>query len=126
MADKIRIEGLRETARSLKQVEDGLQKELRQILKKGSEMVAGRGRAAWPRRTGRMGSKIKARATQREASIVLNHPGAGAVDFGGYPGRRDFVPEGRYLYPEFKAAKPELERQLEGEINSLIRRAGLD
>ncbi len=126
--DAIRIDGLRELSKSLRLVEDGLQKEITGVFKRAAEKVADEARRRVPVRSGRLRDSIRPYATQRAAGVRMGKarvPYAGPVEFGGYPKARPFVAEGRYIYPAFTSMIPQVRRQVEDELADLVRQAGL-
>ncbi len=127
-ADAIRIDGLRDLARSLKAVQDGLQKEIPRVLKPIAEGVASKARGRIRSRSGKLAGSIRPFATQRAAGVRMGKKGveyAGPNEFGGYPAGREFIPEGRAIYPTFKDEAPKVERQVVDALEGLIRKAGL-
>lgn len=135
MADAtiIKIDGLREFQRALKQAEDGLQKELRLMFNDVVTVVADSARAMVPHSSGAAAASIKPQSTQRMGQIKAG--GAKApyyawLDFGGRVGRhksvhRDFLKSGRYLYPSYSKHKGEIEQKLVEGLTELLRKSGL-
>lgn len=124
----IRIDGLNELRRDLRKVEAGLPKEVAAVFGRAAEKVAGKVRAALPRRSGRAAGSVKAARAQKGAIVRAGGakvPYYGPLDFGGYPKGRPFVPEGRYLYPVAEDEGPRAAGQIEDELKALIRKAGL-
>ena len=123
MSEFVGVEGLKEFKRDLKRIDADLPKELRKRLKAISEAVVVTVRASVPRMTGAAQASLKPRAGQDWAGI--SYPRGGKqwrgvkapyypwLDFGGAVGRgkgitRPRIDGGRYLYPEVKAARPEI------------------
>jgi hypothetical protein len=67
------------------------------------EPVANALRTALPHRTGALASSVRVARSRTGASIREGNEDdvlyAGPVDFGGYPGERPYLPNGRYLFP---------------------------
>ncbi len=126
--DAIRIDGLRELSRALKNVEDGLQKEINGIFRQAADKVARIARGRIKSRTGKLAGSLQPFGTQRAAGVRMgrkNVPYAGPYEFGGYPDARPFIAEGRAIYPTFKAMAGTIQEQVEDELADLIRSAGL-
>lgn len=127
-SDAVRIDGLRELSRSLKQVEAGLQKEIAGVFKKAADKVAGKARGRIKSKSGRLAASIRPYGTQRAAGVRMGKkavPYAGVYEFGGYPAGRPFVKEGRAIYPTFKAEAENVRRDVAEGLADLIQKAGL-
>lgn len=130
----IEISGLREFQASLRRMDADLPKQLRIALNKASDLVIEKARPLIPVRSGRAANSLKARSSQREASIAAGGKRAPYypwLDFGGRVGRhksvaRPFFKEGRYIYPSLRRSRPEIEATLEKAIRSLAHDAGLE
>jgi hypothetical protein len=74
------------------------------------EPIAAALRGAYPQRTGRLAGSVKVTKSRTGAAVRVGTkarvPYAGPVDFGGYPGDRPYLSDGRYLYPTAKAMMP--------------------
>lgn len=124
----IGIEGLTELRRQLKQVEGQLPKELATMFQGVAEKVAVKVRGKINSRSGRAASSVKASKSQRGAIVRAGGKKVvywGPLDFGGYPGDREFIPEGRYLYPTAEEEGPNAVDDVERGLRSLILKAGL-
>lgn len=127
MPDRVVVEGLPALRRALKRVEGGLQREIGGVFREAARQVVGR--IDLPQLTGRLAGSVRPYGTQREAGVRVGGarvPYAGPVEFGGYPGSRPFVREGRYIFPAFDAAKGDVVESAERGLRDLIRRADLD
>lgn len=134
VGDSIRIDGLRDLQKALRQIDGESQKELRVVLNKAAKIVAEAAAVRIPRRSGRAAASIKPRSGQREASVQ----GGGArvkyygwLDFGGSVGRnnsvkRPFLRDGRYMYPAYRDRKATVQEELERSLTGLVRKAGLE
>ncbi len=124
----IRIDGLDQLRRRLKQVDSNLPKELALIFNRSAEGVAAKVRAKINSKSGRAAKHVKAAKTQKGAVVRAGGksvPYFGPLDFGGYPKGRPFLPEGRYLYPTAEQEGPKAVREVEDGMRDLIRKAGL-
>ncbi len=123
----IRIDGLRELRRQLNAVEKGLSKELADIFQPIAEKVAAKVRGKINSQTGKAAGTVKAAKAQKGAIVRAGGriPYWGPLDFGGYPGRREFVTEGRYLYPTAEEEGPKAVDDIERGLATLIAKHGL-
>jgi hypothetical protein len=132
--DTIKIHGLRELQRALKQIDGEAQKKLRVVFNDVAQLVADDAKRRVPARTGAARKSIKPRSGQREAVVQAGSrrvPYYGWLDFGGKVGvrrniRRRFISEGRYLYPALTAKRGLVQRRLDESIRELARLAGLE
>jgi hypothetical protein len=72
--------------------------------------VAEQVRGEYPSISGDLVATVRVTATRSGAAVRVGRakvPYAGAVDFGGYPGDREFITSGRYLYPAAEALASE-------------------
>jgi len=133
VSDPIRIRGLREFQRGLRELDKGLPKSLRLALNDAANVIVDDARPQVPRRSGRAAGSIKARSTRTLARVV----GGGSrapyypwLDFGGRVGRnrsvrRPFLKEGRYIYASYDRRKSEFGEKLEANLLGVARKAGL-
>jgi len=133
MADPIRIKGLREFQRNLRNMDRDLPKLLRLALNDAADVVVDAAVPRVPRRTGRAAASLKAKSTQRTSRVA---GGSGRapyypwLDFGGRVGRkhsvvRPFFKRGRYLYRAYDDTHDEVERVLRTRLIELAVGAGL-
>lgn len=133
MPEVVRIEGLKELQGRLRKLDGQSQKQLRLVLNEAADIVVTHARPLVPRRTGRAAASIKARSQQRKAIVKAGGsrvPYYAWLDFGGAVGRknsirRDFLKDGRYLYPTLSDRRGEIQDKMEQGLNELIRKAGL-
>jgi hypothetical protein len=132
--DPIKIKGLVEFQRALKEIEDGAQKQLRVVFNAVAETVAGGARRRVPSKTGKARGSVKVASSQREAIVkaggarVSYYPW---LDFGGRVGihksvSRPFVQTGRYLYPSYDASRAGIGQAVEEGLVDLVRSSGLE
>lgn len=137
MADKsvrVEIRGGRELARAFKQLETGLDKELRLAFKEIARFVANRAASKVERLTGRAAASLKPRATSSGAGIAFGGSAAEHypwLDFGGRVGRnrsivREIVPGGRYVYPTIGESKEEIGQMADDAIRTVAKRADFE
>lgn len=138
--DPIKIDGLREFQKALKDMDGETQKKLKGVLDAAALAVVGGASRRVPARTGRARASLRARSSQREGRVMggsAKVPYYGFLDFGnvvgggrGSVGRKDavprrFVPEGRYMYPAFHANRDSIYKALQQSIVKLAEEAGL-
>ncbi|HVV37584.1 MAG TPA: hypothetical protein VHC63_13325 [Acidimicrobiales bacterium] len=132
-AHGIGVVGLIEVQRALRQVSDELPRELRQLHKRVSEIVARNAQGRAPELSGRLRASLVARAEQRGASIKgggARVPYYGFIDFGGRVGRnksveRPFIREGRIIFPAIVATRDEALETYDEGMADLLDRAHL-
>lgn len=132
--ETIKIDGLREFQKALRDMDRDLPKQLRIALNSASELVINYAKPKVPKRSGRAAGSLKVRSSQKAARIAAG--GARApyypfLDFGGSVGpskgvHRPFYTEGRYIYPGLKANKDKITQQLEVALTELAKGAGLE
>lgn len=137
MADnkvKVEIRGLRELKSAFRQVETALPKRLAAEFKEVAQMVVNLIQPKVPHISGRAAGSIKARGSQRGASIAFGGSAAPYypwLDFGGRVGRqkatvRPFLKEGRYVYPTIKQHSQEIEKAADDAVAKVAREAGFE
>lgn len=143
MKTGLKVEGLKEFQRSLKELDSDLPKVLRMAFNEASEMVADDARGRVPRRSGKARGSIKASSTRTMARIK----GGGArapyypwLDFGGQignksgrnrgrRGKRPWLGEhGRYLFKSYVKFRDsgELADATSDALIKVAKTAGLD
>lgn len=141
-ADKpIRVEGLKDLQRSLKDLDGESQKQLRLVLNDAAEVVASGARRLVPSVSGRARKSIRASSSQRAAVVKAGGAKAkyyGFLDFGGTVGKghvsgkgggaikRTQIKEGRYLYPTFSRRRTWIYDRLAKGLEEAIQNSGLD
>lgn len=134
MTEPIRVEGLAEFRRNLKQLNSDLPKALRLALNQAADIVVSDARPRVPKRTGRAAASIRARSTQTAVRVaggsarVAYYPW---LDFGGRVGRnksvrRAFLKEGRYIYRSYFDNTEKFAEVLEAALLDVARQAGVE
>lgn len=134
MRPRIEVEGVREFQRSLRQMDAGLAKQLRVVFNDAAEIVVTHARPKVARRTGAAAASIKVRSSQREARLAAGGrkaPYYPWLDFGGAVGpgksvKRDFVTEGRYIYPTVREQNVAIQQAMSDGLTRLATDAGLE
>jgi len=135
MTEAVKIEGLREFKRALKDVDSGLPKALRLAFNDAADVVVSDAKPRVARRSGRAAGTVRAKSTQTKARVS----GGGArapyypwLDFGGSVGRnrsvkRPFIGKtGRYIYKAFFSRRSDFVDGLEEQLHDLARKSGLE
>jgi hypothetical protein len=132
--DPIKITGLREFQKALKDLDGESQKQLKVVLDDVARGVAAGAARRVPMRTGRARASLRAQSSQREAKVVGGSrkvPYYAWLDFGGRVGKkksvsRPFVTSGRYIYPTIGASRQSIAEALADGLGQLIEKAGLE
>lgn len=136
--DIIRIEGLVQLQRQLKELDGESQKELRVLFNEVAEYVAAGARLRATVKSGKLRGSIRVLSGQRQA-IVAGGSGRvkyfGFIDYGGKAGPRSgqgaqkhgraFIPRGRILYAAFDARRNAVQEMLNVKFAAFLRRKGL-
>jgi len=133
VVEPIRINGLRDFQKALKDMDGEAQKQLRVVLNSAADTIAAGAARRVPRRTGRAAGALRAQSSQREAKVIGGSgraPYYGWLDFGGRVGighsvSRPFVRSGRYMYPTYAANTDTIHKALAEGLADLARHAGL-
>ena len=123
--EAIRVHGLNEFRRNLRELDRALPKSLRIAFNEAADGVVQAARRQMPHRTGRAASSVRAVSTQTSVRVregSARAPYTPWLDFGGSVGRKDsvhrpFFKDGRYLYPSY------FRRRDSGEIQNDMQRA---
>ncbi|MET7989854.1 hypothetical protein ABZU76_02985 [Amycolatopsis sp. NPDC005232] len=137
MADAIRIEGLREFQRSLKNISPELPKALRLAANDAAELVVADAKPKVPIGPGKGGhavSSLKAASTRTAARVQgggKRYPYYPWLDFGGGVGpgkktKRPFFKKGRYIWASFADNQDRVVQQLADGLSNVARQAGLE
>lgn len=135
MTDAIRIEGLKEFQRALRDMDTNLPKQIRVVLNEATGVVIRWAVPRIPRVTGRAAASVKARSSQREARVAIGGnraPYMPWLDFGGQgriagkPPARPFIKKGRYLYAGLDANRDEVTEIMNKGLADLAAQAGLE
>lgn len=135
MDAKIEVEGLAALNRGLRAVDKDAPKELRLALNEGANLFADRIRPEVPTVTGAARRSVVARSTRTSARVAVGGkraPWFPWLDFGGQgrvagrPAPREFIADGRYVYPTLRRVRPEIQDKLQESITAVIRNAGLE
>ena len=134
MADAIRIKGLNEFVKSLKQLDNDLPKVLRVAFNAAGQEIITDARRQIPSVSGKAKASVRASSTQKAFRITGGSkrvPYYPWLDFGGKVGRhgsvrRPFKREGRYIYASYYKHRDELAPLLEKALCDAARAAGVE
>jgi hypothetical protein len=105
-APQVALVGLNALNRDIKRATDNagpIYAVMAQAGKEAAAPVASQARSTYPvGPTGRLAADVRVSGTRSGAAVRVGRasiPYAGAVDFGGWPPGREFLADGRYLFP---------------------------
>lgn len=133
MIEPIKIKGLKEFSRALRKVDSDLPKALRIANNEAADIVVEWAVPHVPKRTGKAAASLKAKSTRTAARVAGGSSSAPYypwLDFGGRVGpqnsvRREFIKEGRYMYPGYRANHDQIIERLEVSLRDLAVSANL-
>lgn len=120
--ERIKIEGLRDLVKNLRQIDPDLPKEIRQINYDAAGIVTSVAKGLVPHRTGRLQDSIRTLATQRGGQVAAGQasvPYAGPVHFGWL--RRHITPQ-PFLYDALSSQRDKVYEAYEVQIDRLLDR----
>jgi len=131
----VRVEGLRELQKILKEVDGKLQRQIRVALNEGAKIVVAAGRPTLPVVSGALAATLRPSSSQREGRVTLGTgavPYAGWIEFGGKiphhgggESVRPYIREGRYLFPAAVRKTDQVIEVCDRAVSDLIVKAGL-
>ena len=131
---KVEVGGLAQLNKGLRAIDAGAPKELRIALNSGAQLLVDATRPEIPSVSGAARRSLVARSTRTSARVAVGGKKAPYypwLDFGGQgrvagrPAPREFIREGRYVYPTLRRIRSRIEAQLQESISAVIRNAGL-
>jgi hypothetical protein len=131
---RIAVGGLAQLSRALKAVDSEAPKQLRIGLNEAAQLLVDETRPEIPSVTGAARRSLVARSTRTAGRVAVGGKRAGYypwLDFGGEgrvkgrPAHREFIREGRYIYPTLRRVRPHIEAQLQESLSTVIRNVGL-
>lgn len=120
--ERIKIEGLRDLVKALRQIDKDLPKEIRQINYDAAQDIAGAAKGLVPRRSGKLADSIRPLATQRGGQVAagkLNVPYAGPIHFGWL--RHHITPQ-PFLYDALDMRRDKVFEAYDLQISALLDR----
>lgn len=132
--DQVRIQGLAQFRRALRQLDASLPRTLRVAMNEAAALLIRKAQPLVPRVTGKAANSMKVRSSQAAVRVAVGGnkaPYFPWLDFGGRVGRNDsarrpFITEGRYLYPTLRANRSEFDEVLEEALKGAARNAGIE
>lgn len=136
MSDVIKITGLNEFKKAIKQADSQLPKTMRIVFNKAADVITNDAKGRVPVRTGTAARSLKSKSTQTAARVSGGSnkaPYYHWLDFGGKVGKgrksnRPFKKRGRYIYASYFKARDsgEFQRLLESGLKDVAAQAGLE
>jgi hypothetical protein len=132
---KIQVRGLAELNRALRRVDSDAPKALRLALNGVAQDLVDETKPQFPTVTGRAAASLKARSTRTSARVSVGNKRAAYVPwliFGGQgriagrPAKREFIKEGRWLFPTLVRRREAVSTMLQEALNDVAKSAGLD
>jgi hypothetical protein len=84
--------------------------------------IADATRSAVPHQTGTLAGSVVVETLKLGAKVAMTAVYAGPVDFGGYPGDRPYLPQGRYLWPASARLGPTGEQAYADAVQAALER----
>ena len=130
----IKVEGLREFSRALRQVDKDAPKALRIVQNDAAELVATRAKPRVARKSGKAQRSLKASSTRTLARVKGGGPRQPYypwLEFGGRVGKkgsiqRKHIKSGRYIYPAYAGARAHVQAKLTVGMTKLVAQQGWD
>lgn len=134
MAEPIKVDGLAEFVRNLRKLGADLPKTVRLAMNDAADVIIRRTRPLVRVRTGRAAASLRAQSTRTAVRVTAGGrraPYYPWLDFGGRVGpqrsvRRNFIKEGRYLYPTYERSWQEVYDVMVRALVDVVRGAGFE
>lgn len=134
MSSPVRVVGLSDFRKGLRNLDRSLPKGVRLALNDAAETLIDATRPKIPRRTGKAAASLRPQSTQTTARIAVGGrkaPYFPWLDFGGRTGRRKatvrpFYKAGRYVYPTLADERDRIERALLAALVGLAESSGVE
>jgi hypothetical protein len=132
---KVQVGGLAALNRGLRAIDKEAPKRLRLAFNDTANLLVDKARPTVPSKSGAARASMKARSTRTSARVSVGGKRAAYfpwLDFGGEgrvagrPAAREFLAEGRYIYPTLRRIRPDIERSLQEGIEAVVAAAGLE
>jgi len=132
--EPIKITGLAEFNRNLKKLDKDLPKVLRLAHNEAAQLIVDWAQPRVPRKSGRAAGTVKAKSTRTESRVQggsKRAPYYPWLDYGGKVGpkrsvKRQFLKEGRYIYPALSANYGKFAELLAEKLIDVARQAGVE
>lgn len=134
MADTIKISGLKEFNKSLKQIDKDLPKAVRLALNEAGDVIVDYAKPRVPKKSGRAARSVKAKSTRTAVRVAgggKRAPYYPWLDFGGAVGpdrsvKRPFLEHGRYIYRGYFLNKDRIVEVAQTELVKVAEQAGFE
>jgi hypothetical protein len=132
--EPIKITGLAEFNRNLRKINNDLPKGLRLVFNEAGKIIVSWAVPEIPKDSGAAAGSVKAKSTRTSGRVSggsAKVPYFAWLNFGGAVGRnnsvrREYVKEGRYLYPGYVSNEDKIQDLLERQLVDLVRDAGIE
>lgn len=132
--EPVKITGLAEFNRNLRKLDTDLPKVLRLAHNKSAQLIVDWAQPRVARKTGRAAGTVKAKSTRTESRVQggsRSAPYYPWLDYGGNVGpkrsvHRQFMKQGRYIYPALSANFDEFTKLLTSNLIDVARQAGIE
>lgn len=131
---KVEVGGLAQLSRALKAVDGEAQKQLRLGFNDAANLLIDRAKPKIPEVSGAARRSLVARSTRTSARVAVGGKRAPYfpwVSFGGEgrvkgrPPKREFIREGRDIYPTLREIRPLIAQTVQDRITAVVRGAGM-
>jgi hypothetical protein len=132
---KVEVGGLAQLSRALKAVDGEAPKQLRLGFNDAANLLIDRAKPKIPTVSGAARRSLVARSTRTSARVAVGGKKAPYfpwVSFGGEgrvkgrPPKREFIREGRDIYPTLREIRPLIAQALQDRISLVVRNAGME
>jgi phage gpG-like protein len=127
VADPVRVEGLGDLRRGLRQIDRGALKEVQQTTKRAAGLVAAEARTRAPRRSGALAASIKATTSGNRGIVRSRLPYAAVMEFGGVIRPRGVpirIKRSEMVYGALERKQDDVLAELARGLDGVVRRAG--
>lgn len=135
MDAKIEVEGLTLINRALRSIDKEAPKGIRLAFNEAADLLVAEARPKIAVVTGAARRSLVARSTRSSARVAIGGKKApyfpwwefgGQGRISGRPTQRDFISEGRSVYPTLREIRPRIQAVLTDRLQDVIRDAGLE
>lgn len=132
---KVEVGGLAQLSRALKAVDSEAPKQLRLGFNDAANLLIDRAKPKIPTVSGAARRSLVARSTRTSARVAVGGKRAPYfpwVSFGGEgrvkgrPPKREFIREGRDIYPTLREIRPLIAQTLQDRVSAVVRKAGME
>jgi hypothetical protein len=135
VGEPIKVEGLAEVNRALRKLDKDAPKGLRLANNEAADLLVSKTIPKIPRKSGAAAKSVRAQSTRTSARVSIGGPRAPYLpwlDFGGQgriagrPAPRQFIKEGRYVFPTLEENQSQIGKALQDALGKVVADAGLE